>query len=93
MVDLSKNNTLPRRFSHQFNRNGATSPPLPPPPPPDQDEISNFGRLLPCSGTIRPIVPDEEDLPGWVPKNYIEKGKLNRSISLDITNICMQLVF
>lgn len=21
-----------------------------------------------------PIVPDEEDLPGWVPKNYIEKG-------------------
>lgn len=23
-----------------------------------------------------PIVPDEEDLPGWVPKNYIEKGKL-----------------
>jgi hypothetical protein len=23
-----------------------------------------------------PIVPDEEDLPGWVPKNYIEKGIL-----------------
>lgn len=20
------------------------------------------------------IVPDEDDLPGWVPKNYIEKG-------------------
>jgi hypothetical protein len=25
---------------------------------------------------MMPIVPDEEDLPGWVPKNYIEKGKL-----------------
>jgi hypothetical protein len=25
---------------------------------------------------MMPIVPDEEDLPGWVPKNYIEKGKI-----------------
>jgi hypothetical protein len=25
---------------------------------------------------MMPIVPDEEDLPGWVPKNYIEKGEL-----------------
>jgi hypothetical protein len=25
---------------------------------------------------MMPIVPDEEDLPGWVPKNYIEKGNL-----------------
>ncbi|KAJ8687178.1 hypothetical protein QAD02_022972 [Eretmocerus hayati] len=52
---------------------GANSPPLPPPPPPDQDELSHFGRLASHSGTIRPIVPEEEDLPGWVPKNYIEK--------------------
>jgi hypothetical protein len=25
---------------------------------------------------MMPIVPDEEDLPGWVPKNYIEKGEI-----------------
>lgn len=64
---------MPHRFSHQMSRNGANSPPLPPPPPQDQDELSQFGRLVSCGGTIRPIVPDEEDLPGWVPKNYIEK--------------------
>lgn len=26
------------------------------------------------SSAVPTIVPDEEDLPGWVPKNYIEKG-------------------
>lgn len=50
---------------------GAHSPPLPPPPPPE-DEHEGFGR--PHSSGVMPIVPDEEDLPGWVPKNYIEKG-------------------
>jgi hypothetical protein len=50
---------------------GAQSPPLPPPPPPE-DEHEAFGR--PRTSGVMPIVPDEEDLPGWVPKNYIEKG-------------------
>jgi abl interactor 2 len=49
---------------------GAHSPPLPPPPPPE-DEHESFGR--PRTSGVMPIVPDEEDLPGWVPKNYIEK--------------------
>ncbi|XP_017787238.1 PREDICTED: abl interactor 2 isoform X2 [Nicrophorus vespilloides] len=49
---------------------GAQSPPLPPPPPPE-DEHESFGR--PRTSGVMPIVPDEEDLPGWVPKNYIEK--------------------
>lgn len=26
------------------------------------------------TNAVPAIVPDEEDLPGWVPKNYIEKG-------------------
>lgn len=26
------------------------------------------------TSAVPAIVPDEEDLPGWVPKNYIEKG-------------------
>lgn len=25
-------------------------------------------------GAVPAIVPDDDDLPGWVPKNYIEKG-------------------
>lgn len=50
---------------------GAQSPPLPPPPPPE-DVHEAFGR--PRTSGVMPIVPDEEDLPGWVPKNYIEKG-------------------
>lgn len=28
------------------------------------------------TSAVPAIVPDEEDLPGWVPKNYIEKGTL-----------------
>lgn len=51
---------------------GAQSPPLPPPPPPE-DEHEAFGRPQTAAG-VMPIVPDEDDLPGWVPKNYIEKG-------------------
>lgn len=52
-------------------QSGAHSPPLPPPPPPEVDEHEAFGR--PRTSGVMPIVPDEEDLPGWVPKNYIEK--------------------
>ncbi|OXU21263.1 hypothetical protein TSAR_016540, partial [Trichomalopsis sarcophagae] len=73
VMDYSIHGTLSHRHSNAINRNGGSSPPLPPPPPPDQDELSQFGRLVSCSGTIKPIVPEEEDLPGWVPKNYIEK--------------------
>lgn len=58
-------------LSHRMQRtSGAHSPPLPPPPPPE-DEHEGFGR--PRTSGVQPIVPDEEDLPGWVPKNYIEK--------------------
>lgn len=75
MTEYSGHHTLPHRLSHQISRSsGANSPPLPPPPPPEQDEHPQFGRPTP-SGAIMPIVPDEEDLPGWVPKNYIEKGR------------------
>jgi len=78
MVEYSGHHTLPHRLSHQVSRNsGASSPPLPPPPPPEQEEHPQFGRPTPSSSAIMPIVPDEEDLPGWVPKNYIEKGKIS----------------
>ncbi|XP_046614085.1 abl interactor 2 isoform X2 [Neodiprion virginianus] len=74
MTNYSGHQTLPHRLSHQVSRSsGASSPPLPPPPPPEHDEHSQFGRPQQPSGAIMPIVPDEEDLPGWVPKNYIEK--------------------
>lgn len=76
MADYSGHHTLPHRLAHQISRSsGASSPPLPPPPPPEQEEHPQFGRPTPSSGAIMPIVPDEEDLPGWVPKNYIEKGE------------------
>lgn len=65
--------TLSHAHGQRITRSGgAHSPPLPPPPPPE-DEHEGFGR--PHSSGVMPIVPDEEDLPGWVPKNYIEKGK------------------
>lgn len=77
MADYTGHHTLPHRLSHQISRSsGASSPPLPPPPPPEQEEHPQFGRPTPSGGAIMPIVPDEEDLPGWVPKNYIEKGML-----------------
>lgn len=81
MTEYTGHHTLPHRLSHQISRSGASSPPLPPPPPPEQDEHPQFGRPTPSSGAIMPIVPDEEDLPGWVPKNYIEKGRVS-SLSL-----------
>ena len=70
--------TLPHHHSpaqavqHQ-HRSGNVSPPLPPSPPPE-DGHSGFGR--PHTGRMMPIVPDEEDLPGCVPKNYTEKGEI-----------------
>lgn len=61
-------------YGQRFSRGGgAQSPPLPPPPPPE-DEHEDFGR--PRTSGVMPIVPDEDDLPGWVPKNYIEKGNI-----------------
>uniref|UniRef100_A0A1B6MQC2 SH3 domain-containing protein n=2 Tax=Graphocephala atropunctata TaxID=36148 RepID=A0A1B6MQC2_9HEMI len=59
-------NTLPHHLAHHAHR---ASPPLPPPPQPDDDH-SQFGQLATRG---QPIVSDELDLPGWVPKNYIEK--------------------
>lgn len=57
-----------------LHRPGSQSPPLPPPPP-EEDENQNFGRPRTQSvGPLAPIVPDDQNLPGWVPKNYIEKG-------------------
>lgn len=64
--------TLSHAHGQRMSRSSGThSPPLPPPPPPE-DEHEAFGR--PHGSGVMPIVPDEEDLPGWVPKNYIEKG-------------------
>lgn len=63
--------TLSRHTSLQ-HRPGSQSPPLPPPPPEEQDHV-NFGR--PQQAQITAIIPDDQNLPGWVPKNYIEKGR------------------
>ncbi|XP_048007598.1 abl interactor 2 isoform X1 [Leguminivora glycinivorella] len=62
-------------------RGGSVSPPLPPPPLDDELAHDAFGRQhhlnnklrLQYTSAVPAIVPDEEDLPGWVPKNYIEK--------------------
>lgn len=48
----------------QQHTEARSSPPLPPPPAPMDH---------PFGSTAMPIVTDELDLPGWVPKNYIEK--------------------
>lgn len=63
---VTHHHTLP--IHHQASR---SSPPLPPPPLPEEDQHPRFGQ--PSSGRGLPIVSDELDLPGWVPKNYIEK--------------------
>ncbi|KAK7604180.1 hypothetical protein V9T40_004453 [Parthenolecanium corni] len=52
------------------HRQGSCSPPLPPPPT-IEDEHARFGQ--PAGSQSHPIMSDELDLPGWVPKNYIEK--------------------
>uniref|UniRef100_A0A8D9BS77 Abl interactor 2 n=2 Tax=Cacopsylla melanoneura TaxID=428564 RepID=A0A8D9BS77_9HEMI len=49
----------------------SSSPPLPPPPSSVQDDHVNFGQPQAVRGGG--IVPRDQDLPGWVPKNYIEK--------------------
>lgn len=58
-------------LSRNMPRPGSQSPPLPPPP----EEHADFGRPRQQS-LVAPIVPDDQNLPGWVPKNYIEKGEL-----------------
>lgn len=70
---------MPRNhFSLNFARPGSQSPPLPPPPPPE-DEHQDFGRPRTSTGPqLAPIVPEDQNLPGWVPKNYIEKGKYQK---------------
>ncbi|XP_034487411.1 abl interactor 2 isoform X1 [Drosophila innubila] len=76
MHTLGRNiNRNPNRnhFSLNFARPGSQSPPLPPPPPPE-DEHQDFGRPRTSTGPqLAPIVPEDQNLPGWVPKNYIEK--------------------
>ncbi|XP_072939751.1 abl interactor 2 isoform X2 [Epargyreus clarus] len=61
-------------------RGGSVSPPLPPPPADDELNHDAFGRTVHNNNkmnsqynAVPAIVPDEEDLPGWVPKNYMEK--------------------
>ncbi|XP_075213789.1 abl interactor 2-like [Lycorma delicatula] len=58
--------TLPHHHSSR------SSPPLPPPPLPEEDQHPRFGQPASSSRGLA-IVSDEPDLPGWVPKNYIEK--------------------
>ncbi|XP_053603242.1 abl interactor 2 isoform X2 [Plodia interpunctella] len=70
--------SLPGQLGPGAARGGSVSPPLP--PPPHDDELAlGFGRPqhynmgAQYTSAMPAIVPDEEDLPGWVPKNYIEK--------------------
>ncbi|RZF46699.1 hypothetical protein LSTR_LSTR002562 [Laodelphax striatellus] len=77
--------TLPHHHMPAGHHAGAaaarSSPPLPPPPllppaPSDEDQHPQFGVPNISSSRGLPIVSDEPDLPGWVPKNYIEKDRL-----------------
>ncbi|XP_050069677.1 abl interactor 2 [Anopheles maculipalpis] len=61
-------------LSRNMPRPGSQSPPLPPPPPPEESDHADFGRPRNTQNSlVAPIVPDDQNLPGWVPKNYIEK--------------------
>uniref|UniRef100_A0A0A1XS69 Abl interactor 2 n=1 Tax=Zeugodacus cucurbitae TaxID=28588 RepID=A0A0A1XS69_ZEUCU len=73
MHTLGRNHNR-NNFSVNFARPGSQSPPLPPPPPPEE-EHQDFGRPRTSAGQgqLAPIVPEDQNLPGWVPKNYIEK--------------------
>ncbi|XP_067618005.1 abl interactor 2 [Eurosta solidaginis] len=73
MHTLGRNHNR-NNFSLNFARPGSQSPPLPPPPPPEE-EHQDFGRPRTSTGQgqLAPIVPEDQNLPGWVPKNYIEK--------------------
>lgn len=42
----------------------------PPPPPLPNDEVAENG----VSSRRRVLMPADADLPGWVPKDYIDKG-------------------
>ena len=56
----------------QQQGNRASINPSPPPPPmPDSDDLMGGGRM--SSSSIRRVLPSEGDLPGWVPKDYLEK--------------------
>lgn len=75
-------------------RPGSQSPPLPPPPPPEDDDHQHFGRPRTQSqGPLAPIVPEDQNLPGWVPKNYIEKGNLSDNNKCDCRIIFAFLLF
>ncbi|KAG5670227.1 hypothetical protein PVAND_000504 [Polypedilum vanderplanki] len=61
-------------LSRNMPRPGSQSPPLP--PPPEEQHLADFGRPRTQQNTqnlVAPIVPEDRNLPGWVPKNYIEK--------------------
>lgn len=62
-------------LSRNMPRPGSQSPPLPPPPPPEESDHADFGRPRNTQSLVAAIVPDDQNLPGWVPKNYIEKGE------------------
>lgn len=66
-------------LSRNMPRPGSQSPPLPPPP----EEHADFGRPRQQS-LVAPIVPDDQHLPGWVPKNYIEKGENHEMLKVFI---------
>ncbi|XP_039290526.1 abl interactor 2 isoform X2 [Nilaparvata lugens] len=68
----SLHHTLPHHPHHQAQALARSSPPLPPPPEEDSPH-PQFGVPNISSSRGMPIVSDEPDLPGWVPKNYIEK--------------------
>lgn len=76
--------TLSRHSGVHIQRPGSQSPPLPPPPPPE--EHADFGRprtaQQQAAAQIAAIVPDDQNLPGWVPKNYMEKGTVYSLIHL-----------
>ncbi|XP_063703569.1 abl interactor 2 [Culicoides brevitarsis] len=67
--------TLSRHSGVHIQRPGSQSPPLPPPPPPE--EHADFGRprtaQQQAAAQIAAIVPEDQNLPGWVPKNFMEK--------------------
>lgn len=74
-------------LSRNMPRPGSQSPPLPPPP----EEHADFGRPRQQS-LVAPIVPDDQNLPGWVPKNYIEKGERNILLIKIVADVDLFLV-
>ena len=74
MPELAQHHIGLHTLSRNMPRPGSQSPPLPPPPV-EHDEHAEFGRPRQQS-LVAPIVPDDQNLPGWVPKNYIEKGNI-----------------